>query len=38
MEAFLKQIIDGQKFELTIDTKVFPKDIILKAAYNFLDR
>ena len=38
MEAFLKETIGWNKFELLIDTKIFPKDIILKAAYNFLDR
>lgn len=37
MIEFLKKIVDGNKFELLIDTKIFPKDIILKAAYNFLD-
>jgi len=38
MEAFLQQVIEGEKFELVIDTKVFSKDIILKSAYNFLDK
>lgn len=38
MEAFLKELVEGEQFELTIDTKIFEKDIILKAAYNFLDR
>lgn len=38
MKAFLKEVTKGEKFELTIDTKVFSKDIILKAAYNFLDK
>jgi hypothetical protein len=37
MEAFLKEIIENNKFELLIDTKIFSKDIILKAAYQFLD-
>ncbi len=38
MEAFLKETIEWQNFELLIDTQIFPKDIILKSAYNFLDR
>ncbi len=38
MEAFLKEIINEKQFELLIDTNIFPKDIILKAAYVFLDR
>ncbi len=38
MTEFLKKEIDGNKFELLIDIKIFPKDIILKAAYNFLDK
>jgi len=38
MEAFLKEIIDWKKFELIIDKNIFSKDIILKAAYQFLDR
>ena len=38
MEAFLKEIIENNKFELIIDTGIFSKDIILKAAYQFLDR
>jgi len=38
MEAFLKEIIKWEKFELLIDTKIFSKDIILKSAYVFLDR
>lgn len=38
MEAILKEIIEGQEFELLIDSEIFPKDIVLKAAYNFLDR
>ncbi|MDR2640888.1 MAG: His-Xaa-Ser system protein HxsD [Candidatus Peribacteria bacterium] len=38
MEQFLKKLIDGNKLELVIDTQLFPKDIILKASYNFLDR
>jgi len=38
MSKFLKEVITGENFELLIDTKIFPKDIILKAAYNFLDK
>ncbi len=37
MEAFLKKIVDWNKFELTIDTKIFSKDLVLKTSYNFLD-
>lgn len=38
MENFLKEIIDWEKFELLIDTNIFDKNVILKAAYNFLDK
>lgn len=38
MKAFLQETIAGQQFQLLIDTKIYPKDIILKAAYNFLDK
>ena len=38
MEAFLNEVVDGEKFELTIDTKIFSKEIVLKTAYVFLDR
>lgn len=38
MEGFLKKIEDGIKFELLIDSNIFDKDIVLKAAYNFLDK
>ncbi len=38
MKVFLKEIVKGFKFELLIDTKIFSKDIVLKAAYNFLDK
>lgn len=37
MEKFLNEIVEGNKFELIIDTKIFSKEIALKAAYNFLD-
>lgn len=38
MENFLNKIVDWNKFELLIDKNIFDKDIILKAAYNFLDK
>jgi len=38
MEAFLNTIIEWKKVELTIDTNIFEKDIILKTAFSFLDR
>ncbi len=38
MSKFLHEIVTWNKFELLIDTKIFPKDIVLKAAYNFLDK
>lgn len=38
MEWFLNKIIEWERFELLIDTNIFKKDIILKAAYNFLDK
>lgn len=38
MVEFLKKETDGVKFELLIDAKLFPKNIVFKAAYNFLDR
>ena len=38
MEQFLSSEKWENKFELVIDTKIFPKEIILKAAYTFLDR
>ena len=38
MEAFLKELIKWNKFELLIDTNIFEKDIVLKTAYQFLDR
>lgn len=37
MELFLNKVIEWNKFELIIDTKIFSKDIVLKASYNFLD-
>jgi His-Xaa-Ser system protein HxsD len=38
MEWFLSQVVDWNKFELLIDTKIFSKNIALKAAYSFLDK
>lgn len=38
MSRFLKELQQKDGFELLIDTHIFSKDIILKAAYNFLDQ
>lgn len=38
MEQFLNKQINWNAFELLIDKNIFSKDIVLKAAYNFLDR
>lgn len=38
MSSFLTETVSWEKFELVIDTNIFPKDIILKAAYNHLDK
>ena len=38
MEAFLNEVVEWNKFELMIDTNIFPKDIILKAAFVHLDK
>lgn len=38
MSNFLKEIIKWEKFELLIDKNLFNKDIVFKAAYNFLDK
>lgn len=38
MSSFIKETVTWKSFELLIDTKIFPKDIILKASYNFLDK
>jgi len=38
MQKFLNKIIEWNKLELTIDTNVFSKDIILKTSFSFLDR
>lgn len=38
MNTFIKIESDFNKLELIIDTKIFEKDIVLKASYNFLDR
>jgi hypothetical protein len=38
MELFLNKTSDKNKLELTIDTKIFSKDIVLKTSYSFLDR
>jgi hypothetical protein len=33
MEKFLNCLIEGEKFELTIDVKIFSKVVVFKAAY-----
>jgi hypothetical protein len=38
MKIFLKELVKDTKFELIIDSNIFSKDIVLKAAYNFLDK
>ena len=38
MQNFLNKSIDWNRLELLIDTNIFPKEIILKSAFNFLDR
>ncbi len=38
MTGILTEVVEGKQFELLIDTKIFSKDIALKAAYNFLDK
>ncbi|MDP5038879.1 MAG: hypothetical protein NWP80_00345, partial [Candidatus Gracilibacteria bacterium] len=38
MSNFLKEVVTGEKFELLIDSKIFPLNIVLKASYSFLDR
>ena len=38
MEAFLNEVLDWEKFELLIDTKIFNKEIILKSSHTFLDK
>lgn len=38
MEQFIKKEINGNIFEILINKDIFSKDIVLKAAYNFLDK
>jgi len=38
MSWLLQEVLKGECFELLIDTKIFPKEIVLKSAYNFLDK
>lgn len=38
MTEFLKKEIHNGSFELLIDSSLFSSDIVLRAAYNFLDR
>ena len=37
METFIKKEIKGKSIEMYIDTAIFPKNIILKAAFDYLD-
>lgn len=38
MKEFLKEKVKWERFELLIDSKIFSKDIVIKAAYNYLDK
>ncbi len=38
MLPFLNETIEWNQFELIIDKSIFDKDIVLKTAYNFLDK
>ena len=38
IDYLIKKTLDWDGFQLTIDTKIFSKNLVLKAAYNFLDR
>ena len=38
MKKFLSTSVEKNTFELLIDTRIYSKDIIIKSAYNFLDR
>lgn len=38
METFVKEIIEGNKFELVIDSSLFSKEIVFKSAFLFLDK
>ncbi len=38
MTEFIKKMVEWNKFELTIDWKIFSSESALKAAYNFLDK
>lgn len=38
MTKFLSEIIEWKQFELVIDKDIYSKDIVLKAAYNLLDK
>jgi hypothetical protein len=38
MTDFLHKSANENSFELLIDADIFPKDIVLKAAYNYLDK
>ena len=38
MDFLVKKEIDWDKFELIIDTNIYSKDILLRAAYSFIDK
>lgn len=38
MEWFISETVKWNQFEILIDTSIFGKEVILKAAYNFLDK
>ena len=38
MEGFLNEVVEWEKFELSIDTQIFNKEIILKSSHTFLDK
>lgn len=38
MKTILKQLIEWKKIELLINTKIFNQDLVLEAAYWFLDK
>lgn len=38
MEPILRKSTEWNSLEMVIDTKIFDKDIVLKAAFNFIDR
>jgi His-Xaa-Ser system protein HxsD len=38
MEPILRKSTEWNSLEMVIDTKIFDKDVVLKAAFNFIDR